>query len=137
VIPALSDYHSFELEQVPFLFLTNGRWVHYHQVTDTPEKLDYDKMLVSADYLSKLVLELSNREEERIPYRADRRDDLGTLSSLFAFASALSAHHAAAERMRAAIEGLLREMEKGVALGVKQRRQISQLVFALEAMLMG
>ncbi len=40
----MSDHHVFRLNQVPYLFLTCGRWPHYHRTTDTPEKLDYDKM---------------------------------------------------------------------------------------------
>lgn len=137
VIPALSDYHAFELEEVPFLFLTNGRWAHYHQVTDTPEKLDYEKMLVSADFLRRLVLELSNRGERQIPYLSDQRDELGTLSSLLELANALGDHHPSARKMLPAIEALLKEAREGGALGQTDQRRISQLVFALEALLLG
>ena len=34
VIPPLSDHWAFWQRQVPFLFLTCGRWQHYHQPSD-------------------------------------------------------------------------------------------------------
>lgn len=40
----MSDHHIFRLNAVPYLFLSCGRWQHYHQVTDTPDRLNYDKM---------------------------------------------------------------------------------------------
>jgi hypothetical protein len=47
----MSDHHAFRLAGVPYLFLTCGRWAHYHQPTDTPDRLDYDKMAHILDYL--------------------------------------------------------------------------------------
>jgi hypothetical protein len=40
----MSDHHVFRLNTVPYLFLSCGRWQHYHQVTDTPDRLNYEKM---------------------------------------------------------------------------------------------
>jgi hypothetical protein len=40
----LSDHHVFRENGRPFLFLSCGRWQHYHSPTDTPEKLSYGKM---------------------------------------------------------------------------------------------
>ena len=40
----LSDYHSARLDRRPYLFLTCGRWEHYHCESDTPEKLNYEKI---------------------------------------------------------------------------------------------
>jgi hypothetical protein len=44
VIPPLSDYEPFRRARVPFVFLTCGRWRHYHTPDDTPDRLDYDKL---------------------------------------------------------------------------------------------
>ena len=52
----LSDHHIFRVNDVPFLFLSCGRWEHYHMPTDTPEKLNYGKMAAMADYLLNLVV---------------------------------------------------------------------------------
>lgn len=64
VIPALntyvgdmSDHHVFRVNRRPYLFLSCGHWDHYHQPSDTPEKLNYDKTAAVADYL----LELTDR----------------------------------------------------------------------------
>lgn len=137
VIPALSDYHAFELEEVPFLFLTNGRGAHYHQVTDTPDRLDFDKMLRSADFLHALVLELSNRGEPRVDYLAGGQDDLGTLETLSEVAAALSSLRVPAQRLLPGIDALLQAARTGEPLGESNRRRVSQLVFALEAALAG
>ncbi|MEM7156613.1 MAG: M28 family peptidase [Myxococcota bacterium] len=47
----LSDYHAFRLDQRPYLFLTCARWEHYHMPTDTPDRLDYDKMAAIRNYV--------------------------------------------------------------------------------------
>jgi len=63
IVPALnsyvgdmSDHHIFRVNEVPYLFLSCGRWEHYHMPTDTPEKLNYKKMGAIADYLVNLVV---------------------------------------------------------------------------------
>lgn len=40
----LSDHHVFRVDRRPYLFLSCGRWQHYHRASDTPDKLDYAKM---------------------------------------------------------------------------------------------
>ena len=52
----MSDHHIFRVNNVPYLFLSCGKWKHYHMSTDTPEKLNYEKMGAIADYLVNLVL---------------------------------------------------------------------------------
>lgn len=61
----LSDYHILRKRREPFLFFTCGRWEHYHAESDTPEKLNYDKMQRFVRYLEFLVLELDKRQVER------------------------------------------------------------------------
>ena len=48
----MSDHHIFRTMGVPYLFFSCGRWEHYHQRSDTPEKLSYSKMARIADFLS-------------------------------------------------------------------------------------
>ncbi|HOJ33086.1 MAG TPA: M28 family peptidase [Candidatus Hydrogenedentes bacterium] len=55
----MSDYHIFRVQGEPYLFLSCGRWEHYHQPTDTPEKLNYAKMASVGEFLKKLVQEIS------------------------------------------------------------------------------
>ena len=54
----LSDYSVFRTNDYPFLFLTCGRWEHYHKETDTPDKLNYEKMQYILKYLVDLILRI-------------------------------------------------------------------------------
>lgn len=40
----MSDHGVFREHGVPYFFLSCGRWTHYHQATDTPDRLNYHKM---------------------------------------------------------------------------------------------
>lgn len=55
----LSDHHVFRVNQRPYLFLTCGRWTHYHQPSDTPDKLSGTKMTALVDYLVRLLPKLA------------------------------------------------------------------------------
>jgi hypothetical protein len=55
----LSDHHIFRLNGVPYLFLSCGRWPHYHQPTDTPDRLNYAKMARIRPYLLCLARKLA------------------------------------------------------------------------------
>jgi len=58
----MSDHHIFRVNDVPYLFLSCGRWEHYHMPTDTPEKLNYKKMGAIADYLVNLFVNCDGAE---------------------------------------------------------------------------
>ncbi|MBM4090588.1 MAG: M28 family peptidase [Planctomycetes bacterium] len=51
----MSDHAVFRHHGAPYLFLSCGRWRHYHQETDTPEKLNYRKMERMMKYLVALT----------------------------------------------------------------------------------
>ena len=51
----LSDHHIFRVNRHPYLLLTCGRWKHYHEVTDTPDKLNYEKINYIRDYALRLI----------------------------------------------------------------------------------
>lgn len=40
----MSDHGIFRKNGVPYLFLSCGHWEHYHQPSDTPDRLNYEKM---------------------------------------------------------------------------------------------
>jgi hypothetical protein len=40
----MSDHGVFRENGVPYFFLSCGHWAHYHQPTDTPDRLNYQKM---------------------------------------------------------------------------------------------
>ncbi|MBI1371181.1 MAG: M28 family peptidase [Phycisphaera sp.] len=51
----VSDHFAFRINEVPFLFLSCGRWQHYHKPSDTPDKLNYHKMARIAGFLEHLT----------------------------------------------------------------------------------
>jgi hypothetical protein len=58
----MSDHHIFRVNGVPYLFLSCGRWEHYHAPTDTPDRLNYDKMARIREYLLHVVRAMCGRE---------------------------------------------------------------------------
>ena len=61
VVGDMSDHHAFRLRDVPYLFLSCGRWAHYHQETDTPDRLAWGKMAMIRDYVVSLASEFAER----------------------------------------------------------------------------
>ena len=61
----MSDHHIFRLNAVPFLFLSCGRWQHYHQETDTPDRLNYQKMERISEFLVQLCQTLATTDLPR------------------------------------------------------------------------
>jgi len=59
VVGDMSDHHAFRLRGVPYLFLTCGRWAHYHRSTDTPDRLAWGKMAMIRDYVIALAAALA------------------------------------------------------------------------------
>lgn len=90
VVPPLSDYEPFRRRGVPVLFLTGGRWRHYHETTDTPDRLDYDKIACTAELLARMVDEAGRAPDDRGRYLPDARDHLATIDSLAAICRALA-----------------------------------------------
>lgn len=80
VIPPLSDYEAFRRAGVPFLFLTCGRWRHYHTPDDTPERLDFGKLAGVARFT--LALARAALADERPRFDREARDHAGTVAAL-------------------------------------------------------
>ncbi|WP_395750542.1 M28 family metallopeptidase [Prosthecobacter sp.] len=58
----VSDHGVFRRNGVPYWFLSCGQWAHYHTPTDTPDRLNYDKMAAVTNYLVQMVEGLDGRE---------------------------------------------------------------------------
>jgi hypothetical protein len=56
----VSDHHAFRMGGTPYLFFSCGRWEHYHAPTDTPDKLNYQKMAATVDLLEALLRNLAD-----------------------------------------------------------------------------
>lgn len=60
----MSDHGVFRAHGVPYLFLSCGRWRHYHAESDTPEKLNYAKMARITRYLAAVAKALAATDLE-------------------------------------------------------------------------
>lgn len=58
----VSDHGVFRRNGVPYWFLSCGQWSHYHTPTDTPDRLNYDKMAAITQYLVQMVESMDERE---------------------------------------------------------------------------
>lgn len=58
----VSDHHAFRLAKVPYLFLTCGRWRHYHRATDSPEVLAYGKLAAVAEVTERILRDVAGRD---------------------------------------------------------------------------
>lgn len=134
LIPPLSDYYAFRRAGLPVLFLTCGRWQHYHQITDTPDRLDYRKIAATVDYLAGLVQLLRERPDARVRLDGEARDDAGTIAALLELARLLTPY---SPQARGAAEQLaaLARIAATQPLSPEQRGGLSGLIHALEGAL--
>lgn len=51
IVGTRSDYGPFRDHEVPFLFFSSGQHRDYHRPTDTPEKIDYQKLRLVTMYI--------------------------------------------------------------------------------------
>jgi hypothetical protein len=132
IVPPLSDYEPFWRREVPFLFLTGGRWRHYHTPEDTPEKLDYPKMEATARWLERFVRETCARPEPRIAFEKDGGGDAGTLRSIADLLEPLAAVSEEAAMARSMARELLGSVEKSGRLPAARRGEMFALIGAIE-----
>lgn len=106
VIPPLSDYAAFQERGVPFLFVTGGRWRHYHQTTDTPDRLDYGKMAATAKWLEALVRAAASRPGP-VRFLPEAADDASTVEALRELVAAVGADWPGGRRLLARLDALV------------------------------
>ncbi len=58
----MSDHGVFRRNGVPYFFLSCGMWEHYHMPTDTPDRLNYDKMSAITHYVIQMITLMGERE---------------------------------------------------------------------------
>jgi hypothetical protein len=59
---ARSDYGSFRMKKVPFVFLSTGQPWYYHKPEDEPGRLNFDKMERGLRFVQRLLLDLAALE---------------------------------------------------------------------------
>ena len=88
---AFSDYDAFRQAGVPFVFLSSGRTPRYHQTTDLPDTLHYERMAATVLWLHTFI-QMIDRDQQPYHYDPDRvefADELATLHYLVAHAAEL------------------------------------------------
>lgn len=86
---SFSDYDSFRNASVPFLFLSSGRTPRYHQTSDLPNTLHYERMAATVRWLANLA---ERMDQDTAPYdfqvnRIEFGDEVATLRPLVAQAA--------------------------------------------------
>jgi hypothetical protein len=131
IIPSMSDYDAFMEAGIPFLFYSVGRWQHYHKPSDTPDKLNYDKMVALANHLTDAVVALANRQD-RPKHVPDGYDDETTISSLEDILAPLGDTSPDAERASMFVAGIKESLESNGALNDDERGAIELIVAEVE-----
>jgi len=79
----MSDHGVFRRNGIPYLFFSCGRWEHYHQVTDTPDRLNYEKMALIAqistgilDRTAKKQLTGSSNEDHTLQFEIQKLEEV-------------------------------------------------------------
>ncbi|MBA2686356.1 MAG: M28 family peptidase [Gemmatimonadaceae bacterium] len=62
-----SDHYNYAKHGVPIVFFTTGLHADYHKVTDSPEKIDYDKLSRVATLIMHIGTSLANSPTRPLP----------------------------------------------------------------------
>ncbi len=128
-----SDYDAFRNVGVPFLFLSSGRTPRYHQPSDLPDTLHYERMAATVGWLQQLVQGI---DQDTTPYRFEKNrmelaDDIATLRPLTGLAareeSEIPGTSFLSRRSMKSDESWLRGLEAGKATAddVKRLQRLS------------
>jgi len=61
-----SDHYEYARYGIPIVFFTTGGHADYHQVTDEPQYIDYDRMARVAQYVADLAAKLANLDHRPV-----------------------------------------------------------------------
>ncbi len=131
IIESKSDYDAFMHAGIPFLFYTVGRSEHYHMPTDTPDRLDYNKMVALADHLTDLVTALANRTDKAV-FVTEGFDDEATIASLESLLTPLAPLSDAAQMASMVVSGLRGSLDTNGELTHAERDTVRMLVEQVE-----
>jgi len=61
-----SDHYEYARYGIPIIFFTTGGHADYHQVTDEPQYIDYDRMARVAQYVADLATKIGNLDHRPV-----------------------------------------------------------------------
>ena len=62
-----SDHYNYAKHGIPIVFFTTGLHADYHKVTDSPDKIDYDKMSRVATLILRIGTAVANSPTRPLP----------------------------------------------------------------------
>ena len=65
-----SDHYEYARYGIPIIFFTTGGHADYHQVTDEPQYIDYDRMARVAQYVADLATRVANLDQRPVVDKA-------------------------------------------------------------------
>ncbi len=133
VIPPLSDHYAFERAGIPFVFYTTGRDRHYHTPRDTPDRLDYPKMVGFADHITDLMWTLSDGPS--LTYDRDAHDDRATMQTLVEIGRHAAPLHQDSDLVSGLIERLEHRLLANEPLNPFDRAGLRSTIIAIETAL--
>jgi len=133
VVPPLSDYEPFRRRGVPFLFLSCGRWRHYHEITDTPDRLAYEKIERILLLVDGLVAALLSHDGPPPRFDASLRGDADTLASLLALGRALAPAIPRAAAASAVLESVEERRRRVGSLSKPDWAVVQQVIALMES----
>ena len=86
---SFSDYDAFRNESVPFLFLSAGRTPRYHEPSDLPDTLHYERMAATVQWLASLIQRI-DQDTDAYQFEGNRlefADEVASLRPLVAHAA--------------------------------------------------
>ncbi len=129
IIDSSSDHYAFERVGIPFLFYTARRDRHYHTPQDTPDKLDYGKMVGLADHLTDLMCTLADGPAPVYDkHGSDNEANLRTLVEVGRHAGPLHPDG----RVMMLIDKLERKLDAGTPLADSDRGGLKAAMVAIE-----
>ncbi len=121
-----SDHAAFETYGIPWVFFTTGPFADYHEVTDTPEKLDHGLLARTVDLGLEVVVGLANAEDverESVAAEGDR-EELRALYRLVG--DVLEGGSDEENRELRGLHGRMEELLRAEIYGVAEREKLAE-----------
>jgi Zn-dependent M28 family amino/carboxypeptidase len=118
-----SDYGPFRDRHIPFLFFSTGQHPDYHQTTDLPDRVDYDKLRKISLWISDLTWRLATTDETPAWDPSPPRLDIEEVRTVLALVT-----RALEQPRRCVLTGEQRDMIRGVRdrlAGILKRGQVT------------
>jgi hypothetical protein len=120
VIGTRSDYGPFRDRKVPFLFFSTGQHEDYHQTTDYPDRVDYEKLRRVSVFIRQILVRLSNEPQAPVWDPASGTPDLGEAQVILELVDRVvnhPEHHPLSDAQRPLVVGVQEKLRAIVSRG--------------------